>query len=140
MLLTLSNLFADSLSSFLPPSLFFCSLFHTSYQHTSLNRQGLSWWCGLLNLADTGMGNCCHKDTKYATYKKELGAPLLKEMKMKGLPEGTVSIEKRILDHSEFVILGTRVVVLKLMGGHDIDGAELTGSSDPVRISPPHCA
>jgi hypothetical protein len=34
------------------------------------------------------MGNCCHKDTKYATYKKELGAPLLKELKTKGLPEG----------------------------------------------------
>jgi hypothetical protein len=34
------------------------------------------------------MGNCCHKDTKYATYKKELGAPLLKELKLKGLPEG----------------------------------------------------
>lgn len=34
------------------------------------------------------MGNCCRKDTKYATYKKELGAPFLKELKSKGFPEG----------------------------------------------------
>jgi hypothetical protein len=79
------------------------------------------------------MGNCCHKDTKYATYKKELGAPLLKEMKVKGLPPGTICHLPSALISG----LGTRVVVLKLMSGYDIDGAELTGSSDPVR-NPPH--
>lgn len=41
------------------------------------------------------MGNCCRKETKYATYKKELGAPLLKEMKMKGLPEGQQKLVSR---------------------------------------------
>jgi hypothetical protein len=30
------------------------------------------------------------------------------------------------------LLLGTRVIVLKLIAGYDIDGADLTGSSDPV--------